>query len=78
MLVICEDCARKYNIDESHIKGNRARFACKGCGHIIIVEKTDLARPLIQNRKQGATPSIDLLQEMEDSLASEGKTLQKK
>ena len=39
MLVICEDCAKKYHIDESRIKGQRAKFACKACGHIIVVEK---------------------------------------
>uniref|UniRef100_UPI004055D37F zinc-ribbon domain-containing protein n=1 Tax=Candidatus Electronema sp. TaxID=2698783 RepID=UPI004055D37F len=39
MLVICEDCAKKYHIEESRIKGQRAKFACKACGHIIVVEK---------------------------------------
>lgn len=39
MLVICEDCAKKYHIDESRIKGQRAKFACKACRHIIVVEK---------------------------------------
>lgn len=39
MLVICEDCAKKYNIDEMKIKGESARFACQECGHIIIVKK---------------------------------------
>ena len=52
MLVICEDCAKKYNIDESKIKGNRARFTCKECGHIIIVDKSDLSRPLVRSADQ--------------------------
>jgi len=39
MLVICEDCAKKYNIDEAKIKGDRARFSCQECGHIIVVKK---------------------------------------
>ncbi len=39
MLVICEDCAKKYNIDETRIKGKKAKFSCRSCGHIIIVEK---------------------------------------
>ncbi|MBU1233096.1 MAG: zinc-ribbon domain-containing protein [Proteobacteria bacterium] len=39
MLVICEDCAKKYNIDETRIKGKRAKFSCKECGHIIVVDK---------------------------------------
>ena len=41
MLVICEDCAKKYNIDAVKIKGDRARFSCRECGHIIVVEKPD-------------------------------------
>jgi predicted Zn finger-like uncharacterized protein len=70
MLIICEDCARRYNIDESRIKGNRARFTCKECGHIIIVEKSDLDRPLISaasspSEVQAGPGTIDLLREME-------------
>jgi predicted Zn finger-like uncharacterized protein len=37
MLAICEDCSKKYNIDESKMKGDRARFSCQECGHIIVV-----------------------------------------
>jgi predicted Zn finger-like uncharacterized protein len=39
MIAICEECAKKYNIDESKIKSDRARFSCVECGHIIVVEK---------------------------------------
>ncbi len=39
MIVICEDCAKKYNIDETLIKGDKARFSCQECGHIIVVKK---------------------------------------
>jgi len=39
MLAICEDCSKKYNIDETKIKGTRARFSCQECGHIIVVVK---------------------------------------
>ena len=39
MLVICEDCAKKYNVDETRIKGDKARFTCQECGHIIVVIK---------------------------------------
>ncbi len=39
MLVICEDCAKKYNIDETRIQGEKAQFTCNGCGHIIVVTK---------------------------------------
>ena len=39
MLAICEECSKKYNIDESKMKGERARFTCQECGHIIVVIK---------------------------------------
>jgi len=73
MLVICEDCAKKYNIDESRIKGNRARFTCNACGHIIIVDKADFTRSFISNpnaRSTSPSSSIDLLREMESPLAA--------
>ena len=40
MLVICEECSKKYNIDESKIKGARACFSCQACGHSIVVVKS--------------------------------------
>lgn len=39
MLVICEDCAKKYSIDEQRIKAPKVKFHCRACNHIIIVEK---------------------------------------
>lgn len=70
MLVICEDCAKKYNIDESRIKGRRARFTCNQCGHIIIVDKDDLTRSLLTGKKSAHTPTLDLLKEMEVPLST--------
>ncbi len=70
MLTICEDCGKKYNINESRIRGSRARFTCKECGHIIIVNKSDTNRPLISsasalNASFDESSTIDLLKEME-------------
>ena len=42
MLAICEDCSKKYNIDESKMKSPRARFSCQECGHIIVVVKSEV------------------------------------
>ena len=39
MLVICEDCAKKYSIDEKRIKAPKVKFNCRACNHLIIVEK---------------------------------------
>ncbi|WP_339138164.1 MAG: zinc-ribbon domain-containing protein [Candidatus Electrothrix sp. GW3-4] len=51
MLVICEDCAKKYSIDEQRIKAPKVKFKCRACNHIIIVEKP---------KKSKDTPSEDL------------------
>ena len=40
MIAICEDCSKKYDIDESKMKTDRARFSCYECGHLIVVEKS--------------------------------------
>ena len=41
MVVICEECGLKYQIDPTKIKGDKARFNCKGCSTSIIVDKRD-------------------------------------
>jgi predicted Zn finger-like uncharacterized protein len=48
MLAICEECSKKYNIDESKMKGPRARFSCQECGHIIVVVKSPAAEQATQ------------------------------
>jgi methyl-accepting chemotaxis protein len=42
MVVICEECGLKYQIDPTKIKGDKARFNCKGCSTSIIVDKGDV------------------------------------
>jgi HAMP domain-containing protein/DNA-directed RNA polymerase subunit RPC12/RpoP len=61
MLVICEDCAKKYNIDESLIKGDKARFSCQECGHIIVVKKPEKQEPSPKDNEQSvdAKPMTD-------------------
>ena len=39
MIVICEECGKKYSIDPLKIKGDKARFKCKVCDFIITVIK---------------------------------------
>ncbi len=73
MLVICEDCAKKYDIDISKIKGDKAYFPCKKCKHQIVVEK-----PVV---KKVDEPSPEGLSQSEEKIAdiltsSESATLQ--
>ncbi|MDJ0801357.1 MAG: cache domain-containing protein [Desulfobacterales bacterium] len=39
MIVICEECGKKYRIDPEKIKGDKARFKCRSCSHLITVDK---------------------------------------
>ncbi len=39
MVVICEECGKKYRVDPSKIQGKAASFKCRVCSHIIMVFK---------------------------------------
>jgi HAMP domain-containing protein len=39
MIVICEECGKKYDIDQSRIRGPQARAKCKACGRIITITR---------------------------------------
>ena len=41
MIVICEECGKKYRIDPSKIKGKAASFKCRACTHVIMVTKPE-------------------------------------
>jgi predicted Zn finger-like uncharacterized protein len=45
MIVICEECGKKYRIDPSKIKGAAARFKCRVCTHVIMVSKPQSELP---------------------------------
>ena len=44
MLVICEDCAKKYSVDEKRLKAPKVKFNCRACGHLIIIEKPKIGK----------------------------------
>ena len=45
MIVICEECGKKYRIDPSKIKGKAASFKCRACAHVIMVSKPEPELP---------------------------------
>lgn len=45
MIVICEECGKKYRIDPSKIKGKAASFKCRACTHVIMVSKPESEVP---------------------------------
>ena len=57
MLAICEECSKKYNIDESKMKGPKARFSCQECGHIIVVVKSGPSGKPAQQQMSGKKPA---------------------
>jgi HAMP domain-containing protein/DNA-directed RNA polymerase subunit RPC12/RpoP len=40
VIVICEECGKKYSVVPSRIRGRAAGFTCRRCGHRIVVAKT--------------------------------------
>ena len=71
MIIICEECGKKYRIDPSKIKGQAASFKCRACTHLIVVSKPEPppaqseidARPTLEsitttidNRSTAVTP----------------------
>ena len=56
MIVICEECGKKYRIDPAKIKGTAASFKCRSCSHRIVVPKP----PPPESRPQTTpAPSIE-------------------
>ena len=45
MIVICEECGKKYNVDPSKIRGQKAKSKCKVCGNVIIITKPEVKTP---------------------------------
>jgi len=39
MIVTCEECGKKYQIDPAQIEGTEAQFKCKACNHLITIVK---------------------------------------
>jgi HAMP domain-containing protein/DNA-directed RNA polymerase subunit RPC12/RpoP len=45
VIVICEECGKKYSVVPSRIRGAAAGFTCSRCGHRIVVAKPPEAPP---------------------------------
>ncbi len=69
MVVICEECGLKYQIDASKKIGDKARFNCKGCSFSIIVDKTKLEAEEEISSLEDALLSDDSTAQESDSLA---------
>ncbi|MFH0730362.1 MAG: HAMP domain-containing protein [Pseudomonadota bacterium] len=41
MVVICEECGKKYRFDYTLMKSDKAKFSCKSCNHLISIKKPE-------------------------------------
>ncbi|MBW2517174.1 MAG: zinc-ribbon domain-containing protein [Deltaproteobacteria bacterium] len=39
MDIICDECGKKYRVDETRMKGQKAKVKCKACANIMVVTK---------------------------------------
>ncbi len=51
MIVICEECGKKYSIDASKVGDKGARFRCKACKNTILIQKPEAPQ-------EAAAPSL--------------------
>jgi len=56
MIIICEECGKKYRIDPSKIKGKAASFKCRVCTHHIVVSKPE---PSPAQPEVGSRPTLE-------------------
>jgi methyl-accepting chemotaxis protein len=45
MDIICDECGKKYRVDETKMKGQKAKVKCKACNNIMVVTKPAPAVP---------------------------------
>ena len=60
MIVICEECGKKYRIDPANIKGKAASFKCRICAQLIVVSKVQLPPPEPAAPKHTSQPRATL------------------
>ena len=56
MIIICEECGKKYQIDPSRIKGTGAKAKCTACGNMMTIPKPEVrpeAKPVDRRLRCG-------------------------
>jgi len=57
MQITCDNCGKNYRLDESKIKGDKARLKCKACENIIVVTKPAPAQESVPQDKDISQPA---------------------
>ncbi len=71
MIVICEECGKKYRVEIEKIKGKKASFRCVTCNHVTVFLKPEVES--IDNAYSASTPPDD---QSETSIQSQNTDLQ--
>ena len=76
MIIICEECGKKYRIDPSKIKGKAASFKCRACTHLIVVSKPEPPpeQPEIDSRPTLASITTTVDDSSTAAMAGTGQT----
>jgi predicted Zn finger-like uncharacterized protein len=74
MIVICEECGKKYRIDPSKIKGRAASFKCRACSHQIVVSKPKIPpEPVLEPPPAEPRPTLEsITTTVDDSTSGPG------
>lgn len=57
MIVICEECGKKYRVELEKIKGKKASFRCVTCNHLTVFSKPEASNP--EELYSSPSPSAD-------------------
>ncbi|MGB5746423.1 MAG: zinc-ribbon domain-containing protein [Desulfobacterales bacterium] len=76
MIIICEECGKKYRIDPLKIKGKAASFKCRVCTHLIVVSKPESSpeQPEIDPRPTLASITTNIDDSSTAAMADIGRT----
>jgi predicted Zn finger-like uncharacterized protein len=59
MIVICEECGKKYRIDPTKMKGAEAKVRCKACSHVITISRPEIKPPEMPSPHAAPEPSFE-------------------
>ncbi|MBN1931298.1 MAG: zinc-ribbon domain-containing protein [Desulfobacterales bacterium] len=71
MIVICEECGKKYRIDPAKANENKISFKCKNCGHQIMTDIPNFSVKETDSNDLSAVSSISSSESKNESVAEE-------
>ena len=63
--ITCDECGKKYRVDETKMKGTQAKVKCKACSHIMVITKPGIQidrSPSLPSKNDQPTVTADISQ----------------